>query len=430
MKPISCLFFFFFLIGLHVHCDHLSGHHDDQENDGNSTEHQHPPLAEEQGNKTTKCHKIAPSNADFAFTLYRQIASDGAGKNVFLSPLSISTAFAMLSLGAKSETQTQIHKGLAFNLSEFEDKEIHEGFHHLIHMLNRPNNKAKVNIGNALFIEESLKLQPKFLEDAKTLYDSEGFSSNFQNTAVAEKQINDYVENKTHGKITHVVQNLDPNTLMVLVNYIFFKAFWENPFNTQSIREEDFFVNANTTVKVNMMFQRNYYKFLHDDNLNCSVVEIPYKGDASALFILPDEGKMQHVEAGLVKEHLSKWEKTFKYAEVRLYIPKFSLSTSYDVKDLLQRLGVTHVFGHDADLSGIVEEGKLVVTKAIHKAVVDVHETGTEAAAVTVMTMVGVSAFTSPPPVFRFNRPFLFLICDKKTYSILFFGKVMNPTEK
>ncbi|KAH0620394.1 hypothetical protein JD844_020802 [Phrynosoma platyrhinos] len=427
MKTI--IYLFFFLIGFHVHCNHLSGHHNDQEKDGDQSEHQHSPL-EEQRNKTTKCHKIAPSNADFAFTFYRQIASDGAEKNVFYSPTSISTAFAMLSLGAKSETQTQIHKGLTFNLSEIEEKEIHKGFHHLIHMLNQPNNKAEVNIGNALFIQESLKLLPKFLEDAKTLYQSEGFSSNFQNTAIAEKQINDYVENKTHGKITHAVQNLDPSTIMVLVNYIFFKAFWEDPFNTRSIREEDFFVNANTTVKVNMMFQSNYYKFLHDDDLFCTVVEIPYKGDASALFILPDEGKMQHVEAGLVKEHLSKWAQTFKYEQVHLYIPKFSLSTSYDLKNLLQRLGVINVFGHDADLSGIVEEGKLMVNKAIHKAVIDVHETGTEAAAVTVMTMMGASAFAPPPTVIKLNRPFLFLIVDKKTNSILFFGKVMNPTEK
>ncbi|XP_003214361.1 alpha-1-antitrypsin [Anolis carolinensis] len=428
MKHI--IYLFLLSIGLVVHGHHLPGHHNDQETDENPAEHQHLHLDEEQDNKTAKCHKIAPSNADFAFTLYRQIASDGAGKNVFFSPVSISTAFAMLSLGAKSETQSQIHKGLAFNLSEMEEKELHEGFQHLIHMLNRPKNKAEINIGNALFIEESLKVLPKFLEDAKTLYESEGFSSNFRNTTIAKKQINDYVVNKTHGKIPQAVDQLDPSTVMVLLNYIFFKGFWEHPFNTQSITEEDFFVNADTTVKVNMMFQSSHYKYLHDDDLFCSVVEIPYKGGASAFFILPDEGKMQQVEDSLVKGHLYKWAKALEYKQLDLYIPKFSLSKSYDVKALFQRLGVTHVFDGNADLSGIVEEGNLQVSKAIHKAVVDVHESGTEAAAVTVIQFVRMSFSSPPPTVFKCDKPFLFLICDKMTNSILFFGKVVNPTEK
>nr|XP_060612166.1 alpha-1-antiproteinase-like [Anolis sagrei ordinatus] len=428
MKPIIYLFF---LIGLHVHCHHLPGHHNDQETDENPAEHQHPPLEEEQGNNIAKCHKIAPSNTDFAFRLYRLIASDGAGRNVFFSPVSMSTAMAMLSLGAKSETLSQIHKGLAFNLLEIEEKEIHEGFHHLIHILNRPNNKAVVNIGNALFIEESLKLLPKFLEDAKTLYESEAFSSNFQNTAIAEKQINDYVKNKTHGKISQAVDDLNPSTVMVLLNYIFFKGFWERPFNTLSIMEEDFFVNASTTVKVNLMYKGSYYKYLHDDDLFCSVVEIPYKGDASALFILPDEGKMQQVEDRLGKGHLSKWAKTLEYQEIELYIPKFSMSTSYDVTSFLQTMGVKNVFGGNADLSGIVEEGNLEVSRVIHKAVVDVHENGTEAAAVTVIEIQYMSFQIRPPlPVFKCNRPFLFLIFEKITNSILFFGKVMNPNEK
>uniref|UniRef100_A0A8C3SHW8 Serpin domain-containing protein n=1 Tax=Chelydra serpentina TaxID=8475 RepID=A0A8C3SHW8_CHESE len=167
---------------------------------------------------------LAPSNADFAFRFYKQIKLEAADKNVFFSPLSISTAFAMLSLGAKSTTLSQILQGLSFNLTEIEEREIHEGFHHLIHMLNRPDSEIQVNIGNALFIDDQLKLLQKFLEDAKTLYESEAFLSNFQNSAEAEKQINDYIENKTHGKIANLVKDLDPFTVMVLVNYIFFKG--------------------------------------------------------------------------------------------------------------------------------------------------------------------------------------------------------------
>lgn len=216
MKPI--IFFSLLLIGLQVHGDHTPEHHDGKDDHGG---HNQP---EEHGNKTTACHKIARSNADFAFRFFKHVTSDGAPKNVLYSPSSISTAFALLTLGAQSETKSQIHKGLAFNLTEIEEKDIHEGFHHLIHTLNRPNNKAQVNTGNALFIEESRKLLPKFLEDTKAFYEADGFSANFKNPSEAEKQINLYVQNKTHGKITDAVKDLDTRTILVIINYIFFKG--------------------------------------------------------------------------------------------------------------------------------------------------------------------------------------------------------------
>ncbi|XP_015267757.1 PREDICTED: serpin A3-6-like [Gekko japonicus] len=133
---------------------------------------------------------------DFAFRLYNHVASDPASKNIFFSPLSISIAFSMLALGAKSETQSQVYKGLAFNLSETEEEEIHRGFQLLIPIRNDPNNTAQVKIGSSFFIQESLKLLPKFLEDVATLYNAEGFTTSFENATVAEKQINNYVADK------------------------------------------------------------------------------------------------------------------------------------------------------------------------------------------------------------------------------------------
>lgn len=134
------------------------------------------------------------------------------------------TAFALLTLGAKSETKNQIHKTLAFNLSDIEEREIHEGFQQLIHGLSHTSSKVQLNIGNVLFIEKSLKLLATFLEDAKTFYEAEGFSTNFSVPRLVKKQINDYVRNKTHGKIPHAIEHLEPGTVMVLVNYIFFKG--------------------------------------------------------------------------------------------------------------------------------------------------------------------------------------------------------------
>uniref|UniRef100_A0A8D0HPQ3 Serpin domain-containing protein n=1 Tax=Sphenodon punctatus TaxID=8508 RepID=A0A8D0HPQ3_SPHPU len=372
--------------------------------------------------KNMTCHKIAPSNANFAFRFYKQIAAEADAKNVFFSPVSISTAFAMLTLGAKSTTQSQIYEGLAFNLTEIEEQEIHEGFHHLIQMFSLSDSEILLNMGNALFIDEKLKLLPKFLDDIKSFYASEGFSSNFTDSAEAEKQINDYIKKKTKGEIVDLVKNLGPDTVMVLVNYILFKgktSYWEHPFNYENTREEDFFVDGKTSVKVDMMYQESYYRSLNDKHLSCSVVELPYKGSAKALFILPDEGKMKQVEdalfAGLLCTGL----------RISLYIPRFSISGTYDIKEIFQRMGVTEVFTDQADLSGITGSPELKVSKAIHRAHLNVHENGTEAAATTVLEI----SLYSVPPVIKLNRPFLFFIVEETTHSVLFMGKVVNPTE-
>nr|XP_060612154.1 alpha-1-antitrypsin-like [Anolis sagrei ordinatus] len=427
MKPI---YLSWLLIVLQVYCQHHPRQNIGPDGHGDKIifEDQDSPLEEEQGKKTTYYEKIAPNNADFAFRFYRHIASSTATKNIFFSPFSISTAFAMLVQGARSETQNQIYEALAFNLSEIEEHELHKGFHQLIHTLNHPNNKAQVKIGNAMFINETLKILPKFLEDIESLYTAEGFSSNFGNSTAAEKQINEYVQTKTHGKIAQAVEDLDPLTVMVLVNYIFFKAHWENPFDPYYTKEADFFLDANTTVKVSMMYRQDYFNFLYDRNLSCWVVEVPYKGDASAFFILPDKGKMEQVESALSSETLAKWQTSLTLREIHLLIPKLSITTSYNVKDLLQKMGMTDVFSENADLSGITGEPNLKVSRAVHKAVVDIHESGTVAGGVTAIQIT--ARCCSPETYIKCNHPFLFLIVNKATHTILFAGKILNPSEK
>uniref|UniRef100_A0A8D2J4A6 Serpin domain-containing protein n=1 Tax=Varanus komodoensis TaxID=61221 RepID=A0A8D2J4A6_VARKO len=424
MKPIINLSLL--LISLQVRCQQLPEHHDYQEDheDKTPSEHHHLASAEEQELASPDYHKIVSSNADFAFRLYRNIASDAAAKNIFFSPFSICTAFALLTLGAKSETKGEIYKGLAFNLLEIKEKEIHEGFRQLMHMLHQTDSKALVNLGNALFMDQSLKFLPTFLEDAKAFYEAEGFSVDFNASRVAKKLINDYVQNKTHGKISHALDELNPGTVMLLVNYLFFKASWKNPFDTHLIREKTFFVDANTTVKVNMMHRKGYYKYLHDEELSCWVVELPYKSNAVAFFILPENGKLEHAEI-VTQCHVARH--LFKDS---LFIPKLSITASYDIKTVLQRMGMTAIFNDSADLSGITGQRNLKVSKALHHIMLDMNESGTEVAAVTTIEFMLRSASPHPLLVLNFNRPFLIIIWHTQTDNILFMGKILNPTKK
>ncbi|XP_053141264.1 alpha-1-antitrypsin-like [Hemicordylus capensis] len=421
---MKLIFFLLLLIGPQLHCsDHFPGYH----NHSHCQHAQRDQLPLEVPRDIPNYCKIASSNTDFAYRLYNLIVTNGTDKNVFFSPLSISTIFALLTLGAKGETFNQINKALAFNLSEIEEKEIHDGFRQLTHVLNHPHKQAQVNIGNALFINDSFTILPKFLEDTKTWYNAKAFSVNFGNTVETKKQINAYVAEKTHGKIAHAIDHLAKYTAMLMLNYIFFKGYWKIPFDSKYTSEEDFFVNATTTVKVDMMFQKGYYKVLHDEDAFSWVVEIPYKGHASAWFLLPSNGKLNDVEGSLENNIFSKWMAKVRYRYIELRVPKCSVTTSYSLKKLMKELGVTDVFNGNADLSGITGRSSLSVSEVTHKAALNIWENGTEAAAVTVIKfMTGPAQI---PSVITFNRPHLLIITDNPTQSIIFMGKIMNPND-
>ncbi|NXE91630.1 A1AT2 antiproteinase, partial [Menura novaehollandiae] len=363
---------------------------------------------------------------DFVFRFYKQATSKEADKNVFFSPMSISTAFAMLAVGAKSTTLSQIFEGMGFdNLTETRIHDIHESFHKVLSVLNCADVNITLNIGNALFTATGYEPQESFLQNTKQFYDADFFSSDFHKPEETKKQINKYVEEKTKGKIPELVGHLDPSTVLVLVNYIYFKAAWEKSFDPLSTYEDDFFVTTNVSVRVNMMQRDSIADSYYDQDLSCKVLELPYQGTARALLILPDDGKMKQVEDALSKETVCKWESKLVTRRINLHLPKFSISGSYDVKNLFQEMGITEVFSGNADLSGISGKHNLQVSQAVHKALLEVDEAGTEAAGATGIIFTRVFY---PSVTIKFNRPFIILISDKQTSTTLFMGKIVDPT--
>ncbi|XP_042548533.1 alpha-1-antitrypsin [Dipodomys spectabilis] len=371
-------------------------------------------------------HRITPNLADFALSLYRELAQQSNTTNIFFSPVNMAAALAMLSLGTKGTTHSEIMEGLAFNLTEMPEAEVHAGFQSLLHSLNRHSNQLELTMGSGLFINESLKLLEPFSMDVKNLYQSEAFSIDFTDPEEAKKQINKYVEKGTQGKIVDLVKDLDKDTVLALVNYILFKGKWEKPFNPEQTSEQDFHVDEATVVKVPMMQRMGMFRVHYCSKLSSWVLLMDYEGNATAIFFLPDQGKMPHLEATLTRSIISKFLRNTDRSSADIYFPKLSISGTYDLKSVLSTLGISTVFSNGADLSKITEDAPLKVSKAVHKAVLTLDEKGTEASGATFTEIV----FYSLPDMLKFDRPFLAIIVDEETESPLFVGKVVNPTQR
>ncbi|XP_048191290.1 thyroxine-binding globulin [Perognathus longimembris pacificus] len=405
------------------------GHH--------TTVHCGPPDISE--GKISTCHlpqqnatlyKLSSINADFAFDLYRRLSEETPDRNIFFSPVSISAALAMLSFGADSSTQTQILEVLGFNITDIPMTEIQQGFQHVICSLNFPKTELELQMGNALFIGKQLKLLAKFLDDVKTLYETDVFSTDFSNVSAAQKEINCYVEYQTKGKIVGLIQDLKLDTTMVLVNYIYFKAQWENPFHLSKTKaSSSFSVDKTTTVHVPMMHQVEQYYYLVDAELNCTVLQMDYSKNALALFVLPKERQMEWMEAAMSSKTLKKWNRLLKKGWVDLFVPKFSISATYDLGTTLLKMGIKDAFDVRADFPGLTEDSALKLSYVAHKAVLHIGEKGTKDVTVPDVRFLDQPEITPFYPIIRFDRTFLLMILEKSTRSILFLGKVFDPTE-
>ncbi|KAG9468465.1 alpha-1-antitrypsin-like protein GS55-MS [Eleutherodactylus coqui] len=399
-------------------CSHHGGPHDDDD-------HDHHDHHDHQHTEEKALLQLTAANLQFSYKLYYHLATAYANKNFFFSPLSISVAFSLLSLGAKSKTLSQIREAFGFNTSLISEEDIHKGFQQLLKTINHPKSNLQLDSANALFIDDKINLLDKFLNDTKNFYQAEAISTDFQKIMEAIIRINSYVEEKTHGKIEALLDSLDPLTVLVIVNTIFFKGSWEHSFNVNHTREGDFYVDKDTVVKVPMMTRRGEYLMAVLPEVGCALVDIPYKGNASAIIVLPEKGKLHEVEKAFQKVSLATWAKEMRPREILLTIPKVSITGELDLVKELQALGITDVFSDHADLSGITGGSNLKVSKALHKAALDIDEEGTEAAAATA---IGIKKL-SLPFHFKVDSPFIFTMIFKDTGTVGFTGRIINPKQ-
>ncbi|XP_052411336.1 corticosteroid-binding globulin-like [Carassius gibelio] len=378
-----------------------------------------------------KIPSLIKMNNDFAFHLYKRIVEmpEYQSKNIFFSPFSVSMALSELSLGAGGETKEQLLSGIGHNSSVFSTEEMHQMFHSLLEEIDQRTG-VDIDVGTALYASDKLKLLPEFLKEIKEFYHSDGFTVDFSVKETLDK-INTYVKEKTHGKIDQAVDDLESDTLMFLLTYIYFKGKWDMPFNPSSTHQSIFHVDAETTVPVQMMHQYKSLKVYYDVELSSKVLCLDYNDSFSMFLAVPDTGRsgktIKDLEMAISRQHIEKWRTSVRKSETDIYVPKLSLKTSYSLKDILKGMGIADMFTYQANFTGISEENMLI-SKVLHKASLDIDEKGTTAAAVTTVNFRLMSY--SPMDTLIFDRPFMIFITDQKNDNILFFGKVVNPAEK
>ncbi|KAK2883639.1 hypothetical protein Q8A67_017276 [Cirrhinus molitorella] len=397
--------------------------HEGHDHGGHTADHHHRLHHSKDEPQPPVCPLLATHYPDFSFSLYKKIAfhPDAQGKNIFFSPFGIAMALSMLAVGAKGSTLSQIYSALGY--SKLQADQVNEGYEHLFHMLGHGREGMQLEVGANVAIREGFKVVDKFLKDVQHYYNSEAFSVDFSKPEFAGEEINKFIAKKTHDKITSMVKDLDPDTVMMLINYMYFRGEWNKPFDAQLTHKADFQVDKDTKVKVDMMKIIGCYDVFQDENCT-TVIMVPYKGNISMMIILPDDGKMKEVEEYICKHHLKSWlDKLFR-SSVELFMPKFSISATCKLKPILEDMGVTDAFGDTADFSGMTIEVKAKVSQAVHQAVLSVDEKGTEAAVRTPVRRMPMFL----PDTVMLNRPFLVMIVEDNTKSILFMGKITNPT--
>ncbi|KAM5262881.1 serpin B9-like [Ctenodactylus gundi] len=372
---------------------------------------------------------LSEANGTFAIRLLKMLCEDSPSRNVLFSPMSISSAMAMVLLGAKGSTEVQIARALSLNPEEH----IHGSFQSLLTDINKPDAQYSLSTANGLFGEESCKFLPSFKESCLKFYHAELEQLPFAKAAEkSRKHINTWVSKKTKGKIQELLpsSSVDEQTRLVLVNAIYFKGKWHEQFDPESTREMPFKISQEKHKPVQMMYQEAKFNTAHLSEIQAQLLELPYESqELNMIILLPDDGvDLSTVEKNLTFEKFKAWTKPdrMKHTEVEVFLPRFKLQEDYNMQSVLQRLGVLDAFEQGtADLSGMLAGVDLALSTFMHKSVMEVNEEGTEAAAASAILSVECALINTP--VFCADHPFLFFIKHNKTDSLLFCGRFSSP---
>ncbi|MDD2803945.1 MAG: serpin family protein [Elusimicrobiales bacterium] len=372
----------------------------------------------------------APADPNqIAFKFYAAEAAKPG--NVFFSPYSMYTAFAMTYEGAKGDTASEIASVFGYPAAA---GDLRAAAARQKKALAAAARDAEFTQANSFWMQKGYNFLPDYLRALKKFYSGEGKNTDFRGrTEAARKDINSWTAAKTKGRIKELfpADSLDALTRLVLVNAVYFKGAWQTPFKKDMTFEADFTKTGGEKVKVSMMSAPGTRDAEYTENDEFQAVRLAYKGGGLAMLVLlPREGKSPaDLEKGLDGAKLDEIRKSLGKEKVRVFLPKFSFSSGFKLNAALAGLGMPTAFTEKADFSGMDGTKSLYIQNAFHKAFVEVSEEGTEAAAATGVAM-GLKSMPMGIMTFRANRPFLFFIEDPKSGLLLFMGRMEDPSKK
>lgn len=369
----------------------------------------------------TSGKQVVKKNNEFTFKIFKKIEEENQQKNTFFSPVSLSLALAMTYNGAEGETKKAFENTLLYN--NFNRSEINNVNKKLIQYLSDDSSGSQFNIANSIWMNKNYTIKQPFIDVVKNNYNAETSQLDFSSES-SVNTINSWVSDKTQGKIAKILDRTDANSIIYLINALYFKGIWKYKFEKDKTKKMPF-VNSTETKNVDMMqLEENipYY-----ENETFSAIKLPYKNDKfSMTVLLPKNTKtIQNIYDNLTEETFTDWSTNFEEKKVKVYLPKFKFSYEQGLNDILKASGLEKAFSDNADFSSLTTINAQI-TKVLQKTFVDVNEEGTEASAVTVVGIGETSVQLGP--FFKADKPFIFLITDNSTNSICFTGKINMPS--
>ncbi|KAL2804635.1 serpin I2 precursor [Daubentonia madagascariensis] len=370
----------------------------------------------------------AQKNLEFAVDLYQAISLSHKN-NVIFSPLGTTLVLGMVQLGAKGKAQQQIRQTL--KLQETSTGEEFSVLKSFFSAISEKKQEFTFNLANALYLQEGFTVKEQYLYGNKEFFQSAIKLVDFQDAKACAETISTWVESKTDGKIKDMFsgEEFGPLTRLVLVNAIYFKGDWKQKFRKEDTWLMDFTKKDGSSVKIPMMktLLRTKYGYFSESPMNYQVLELPYKdNEFSLIIILPAKDmNIEEMEKRITAHQILQWFSEMQEEEVEISLPRFKVEQKLDFKEALYSLNITEIFSGGCDLSGLTDSSEVYVSQVMQKVFFEINEDGSEAAASAGMHIPVIMSLAQNQ--FIANHPFLFIMRNNPTASILFMGRVTNP---
>lgn len=369
---------------------------------------------------------VAASNT-FGLQLFREISRVNPNKNVFISPLSISSALSMTYNGSSGETAAEMGKVLGINTMT--NGEAGRGYRVALDLLTHPTDEEiGLTVANSIWMRKGERFHEAFIKQSKKDYNAEVSELIFSSPNAA-RTMNRWVKDKTKGKIPEIVDNIKPQSVLYLLNAVYFEGKWKEPFLTESTTSGIFYPSASETVDVKMMGRGGQYEYEQIDGYQAIRMPFGKKDSASMVIMLPDEaGGLEALQEKLAKDP-ARLTRAFDIRSGRLELPRVHIEYQESLNESLRMLGMNNAFDPiAANFSNMAPiPPNLFINSVTHKTFLEITEQGTVAAAATKVEMLAGSAPPEEPFHMTMNRPFVLAIVDHETGSILFIGTIINP---